>query len=300
MKYWRMKLDDIKKLHLEDYYWRVVFGKSTYKSTYLNLRKNAFKGLPAPVFFLSTGRCGTNWFTNLLSANKTVKVFHEPKPNLAIQGRVAYEIYTQSNFNPSADQKLLLEEIFHTAREQYIRYSYKTQRAFIETNNQATFFAPIIASIFPDAKFVHLNRHPGEFVRSALRRQFYNNPDDLKRIHPLGESAYKGNWENSNQLEKNAWLWNETNEYIETFKQSINHKNTFYFNFNQLNFEHISEMLDFLEFKLPAALIKQHINKPTNVQKSGSVSGYDSWDINDKEKLKLICGKLAKQYGYDL
>jgi hypothetical protein len=295
-----MKLTDFKKLHLEDYYWRILWGKSTYKSTYLELRTNSFKNLPPPVFFLSTGRCGTNWFTNLLAEDKSVKVFHEPKPNLAVQGRIAYEVFSKSNFNPNADQIQLLEEIFHTAREQYIRYSFKTQRRFIETNNHTTFFAPVIAGLFPEAKFVHLNRHPGEFVRSALRRNFYNNPDDIKRIYPVGDSTYKNKWDALSQIEKNAWLWNETNAFIETFKNKVDKKNTFYFNFNKLNFEHVSEMLEFLEIKLPERYIKNLIGKPTNVQKTGKLSGYDRWVVDDKEKLKSICVTLAEKYGYEL
>ncbi len=262
-----MKLNEIKKLRLEDIYWWILFGNSKLKSSYIDLRNNSFKNLPPPVFFLSTGRCGTNWFTNLLSQNKSVKVFHEPKPKLSVQGKIVYEIYAKTNYKPDADNKLLIGEIFHAAREQFIRYSYKSQRRYIETNNQSTFFAPEIARIFPEAKFVHLNRHPGEFVRSAIRREFYNNPEDTKRIQPVGESAYKAKWDGLSQLEKNAWLWNETNEFIENFKNEVNNKNTFYFNFNQLDFDHVSEMLDFLEIKLSGNLIKNLIHKPTNVQK---------------------------------
>jgi len=89
-----MKLNEINKLHLEDYFWRLVFGKSKFRSTFLELRANSFKKMPPPVFFLSTGRCGTNWFSILLSEDKKLKVFHEPKPNFGVQGAVAYEIYT--------------------------------------------------------------------------------------------------------------------------------------------------------------------------------------------------------------
>jgi hypothetical protein len=295
-----MKLSEIKKLNIDDYYWRLVYGKSEHKATYLGLRNRSFKNLPPPVFFLSTGRCGTNWFTNLLAKNKSVKVFHEPKPNLAVQGRVAWEFFSKTKFKLNPDQQLLLEEILHTAREQYIRYSYKTQRRYIETNNHATFFAPIIAHIFPNAKFVHLNRHPGEFVRSALRRNFYNNPDDIKRIKPVSGSPDFEHWESFHQIEKNAWLWNETNMFIENFKDTINPSRYFYFDFNKLNVKNVKEMLTFLDISISDSVISNLIQKPSNVQRTGNVAGYKSWKSEHKMKLDNICGELAKKYGYEL
>lgn len=295
-----MKISDIKKLHLEDYYWRLVFGKSKYQSSFFELRGSGFKGLPAPVIFLSTGRCGTNWFTELLSLDASQKVFHEPRPNFGVQGKIAYEVYRKNDFHPTEIEKQLLEEIFLTGREQYLRYSYKTQRRFVETNNQITFLAPAIYSIFPDTKFVHLNRHPGEFVRSALRRKFYNNTDDIKRIVPIEMDPYYTKWKNFDRLEKNCWLWSETNNFIEQFKASIPPENTFYFNFSDLSIEQTQQLANFLSLKLNDNDIKKAMGTPVNVQKSGIVNTYDSWKDQEKASLKEHCGKLASKYNYQL
>jgi len=295
-----MKLKGINKLHLEDYFWRLVFGKSKFRSTFFELRANKFNKLPSPVFFLSTGRCGTNWFSSLLSQNKTLQVFHEPKPNFGVQGKIAYEIYTKCNFQPTATEDQLLKEILLTGREQYLRYSYKTQKRLVETNNQITFLAPAIFSLFPDTKFVHLNRHPGEFVKSALRRKFYNNVDDIKRIVPVEDNRYFKQWEGFDPAQKNSWLWTETNHFIEGFKSTIPEQNNFYFDFSSLNMEQINDLCDFLKVNLKASSVRNLLRKPVNAQKSGKVPDYNDWSDKDKKSLHQICGDLALKYNYQL
>jgi len=295
-----MKLNEINKLHLEDYFWRLVFGKSKFRSTFLELRANVFKMLPPPVFFLSTGRCGTNWFAILLSEDKKLKVFHEPKPNLGVQGAVAYEIYTKRDFHPTPTEDQLLKEILLTGREQYLRYSYKTQKRLVETNNQITFLAPAIFSLFPDTKFVHLNRHPGEFVKSALRRKFYNNVDDIKRIVPIEDNQYYKQWKGLDPVQKNSWLWTETNHFIEKFKSTLPEENHFYFDFSSLNMGQINDLCDFLKVNLKASSIRKIMKKPVNVQKSGKIADYTDWAEKDKESLHQICGDLASKYNYQL
>jgi len=295
-----MKLSEINQLHLEDYFWRALFGKSKHRASFFELRSNNFKGMPPPVFFLSTGRCGTNWFTSLLAKNKSVKVFHEPKPNFGIQGKVAYEIYTSNKFDLTSAEEQLLREIFLTGREQYLRYSYKTQKRFIETNNQISFLAPAIFSLFPKTKFVHLNRHPGEFVRSALRRKFYNNPDDIKRIVPVNSSPDHQAWQTYNPVQKNSWLWKETNQFIERFKSSIPDENSFYFDFSSLNLEQVGDLCSFLEVDISSTETRKLMNKPVNVQRSGSYPHYDKWENSDKADLIKLCGELASKYNYQL
>lgn len=295
-----MRFNEIYGLKLDDYYWRLIFGKSKHRTGFFTLRSSGFKGLPAPVFFLSTGRCGTNWFTELLAADHALKAFHEPRPNFGVQGKIAYEVYTRSGFQPDPAQEQLLEEIFLTGREQHLRYSYKTQRRLVETNNQVTFLAPAIFSIFPGTKFVHLNRHPGEFVRSAMRRNFYNNTDDIKRIVPLEDDPYHKKWDHMSLLEKNSWLWTGTNAFIEKFKSTIPEKNHFYFDFNKLDVENIRHLCSFLGADIPEKTIRKKLGKPVNVQRSGSLADYSDWKDEEKESLRGICGDLAGRYHYQL
>lgn len=293
-----MKLTTIKNITLEDIYWRLKAGKSKKRMTVFELRSDLNKHIQNPVFFLSTGRCGTKWFSNLLTHHKELFVLHNPVPSLAIQSKLAYEIFKTGNLKNSHLD--LLQEIFLTGREQHLRYSFKTNKRYIETNNYITFFAPLLIKLFPDAKFVHLYRHPGEFVRSAIRRNYYtkNNPENLKRIVPL-DGQQKEQWEQFSQIEKTAWLWNETNLFIEQFKEKKPEK-VFDFNFNELTTDHVIKLLQFLEIQINHGIISKSLNKKTNVQKKGNFKKYSNWEKTKKQELINICNELAAKYNYNL
>ncbi|MCK5028592.1 MAG: sulfotransferase [Bacteroidales bacterium] len=283
---------------LDDIYWFIKAGKSKKKVSASELKSDLNNYIQSPVFFLSTGRCGTKWFSDLLSSNKSLMVLHNPKPSFANQNNLVYQIFKN---NEASDSEInLVKEIFLTGREQYLRYSYKTQKRYIETNNYISFFAPALIKIFPDAKFVHLYRHPGEFVRSGIRRNYYDkeNPNDVKRITPISEHLQES-WGNMNQLEKTSWLWNETNSFIEKFKNEHS-ANCYDFNFNELNLKNVTSLMNFLDIKVPESNIKRTLNKKSNAQKAGSFAEYKDWDSNQKLALKEICNDLSKKYNYKI
>ena len=294
-----MNLKEFTNISLDDIYWRFKLGKSKKRVTVFELRSELNKYIKSPIFFLSTGRCGTKWFSDLLNYNKSLMVLHSPVPNLAVQSKLAYEILNTTENIPISENKLL-KEIFFAGREQFLRYSYKTNKRYIETNNYITFFAPILIELFPDAKFVHLYRHPGEFVRSGIRRNYYaaGNPDDIKRITPVIETQSE-NWKSLNQLGKVSWLWNETNMFIENFKEK-HPDNYFGFNFNNLSQEDVISLLKFLEIEISPSVISKSLSKKTNVQKTGSFPEYIEWPLNNKKTLKKLCSNQAFKLGYDL
>lgn len=289
-----MKLKEFFNISLDDIYWRFKLGKSKNRLTTNELRSNLNKYIKNPVFFLSTGRCGTKWFSDLLSHNKSLMILHSPVPNFSVQGKLAFEMQ-QNKLNKIENQ--LLKEVFFAGREQYLRYSYKTGKRFIETNNYITFFAQILIELFPDAKFVHLYRHPGEFVRSGIRRNYFtaNNRDDIKRITPLSDER----WNGLSQLQKTAWLWNETNSFIEKFK--TNHPDKCMdFNFNDLRLGNVLKLFEFLDLNISPKLISKSLGFKSNIQKLGSYPVYKDWDENKKIELRKICAVLATKYGYKL
>jgi hypothetical protein len=291
-----MKLSDLKRINLDDVYWYFRLGRSKKKLSVVDMREEISKYIRNPIFFLSTGRCGTMWFSELLEKDNTLMVLHNPKPALAHQSKIAYEILSKDKI--TSNELDLLKENFLASREQLLRYSYKTQKRYVETNNYISFFAPILKLVFPDAKFVHLYRHPGQFVRSGIRRNYFTegNHDDLKRIHPLS-CDQKEKWIAFNRIQKTSWLWEETNHFIEKFKAQ-NKESCFSFNFNELNLENIIDLLDFLEISIPVHEIKKALSKNYNIQKTGSFQSYESWDEQMKEDLKDICEDLMKQYNY--
>lgn len=292
-----MSLREIFKFTIDDIYWFLKAGKSRKKVSATELRSDINKYIQSPIFFISTGRCGTKWFSNLLELNKSSFVLHSPTPSFASQNKLVFETLAEKEISKKEEE--LVKEIFLAGREQYLRYSYKTQKIYIETNNYISFFAPILIKVFPDAKFVHLYRHPGEFVRSGIRRNYFskNNPDNIRRITP--NHIQMESWEQTSQLEKTAWLWNETNSFIENFKKE-NQANCYDFNFNELNLENVKSLLNFLEIKIPESSIKKVLNKKSNAQKKGTFAKYKDWSEDQKLELRKICQELSEKYNYTI
>ena len=280
---------------IDHLYWILKFGipkrkisaEEFYSST--ELLKN-------PVFFLSTGRCGTEWFTHLLSNAGTSRVFHAPQPNLSIQNKFIFEQYQTK---PDQIVNQIAKQILLSGREQFFRYAYKTEKRYIETNNHITFFAPAIQEIFPTAKFVHLYRHPGDFVTSGMRRGWFDNnySANEKLIIPVGLNQ---EWESYGRVQKIGWVWSATNQFIEDFKSSISPDKCFSLDFSSLNPNSIKLLVEFLDVKVTASRITRNLKIKRNQQKNGNFPSYRNWLMNDKEMLKEVCQVLAKKYNYEL
>lgn len=291
----------IKKPSLEEIYWLFRLGRLKRKTTIYDIRQNPGKYVEKPVFFLSTGRCGTKWFSELLKHDKRNAVFHNPTPNFAIPSKFIFEIMKQKKFKPSANEEKLITEIFFSGREQYLRYAFKTEKRFIETNNYITFFTPVLSQIFPEARFIHLIRHPGEFIRSGLQRGYYSGKysDEARRIVPF-EQSLKAEWTNYNQIQKIAWLWLQTNLYIEKCLKDIPSNQSIVFNFNDLSEINVNKLLSFINSDIKSEIIRKGIPKKVNTQEFGSVASYTEWTEKDKKMVHEICGEYAREFDFQL
>ena len=215
----------------------------------------------SPVFVLSTGRCGTEYLSKILSLNEHVDIYHSPQPELILASKYAYE-----NYDTDQDR---IKSMVESARLELILESYIKGRYFIETNNKITFFAYALADIFPNSKFIHLVRHPGNFVRSGIRRNWYKNSDkhDLGRIVPDDD---KTDFSQFNDIQKISWLWNETNLFIENFKETINsHERVLTLKAEDLfgNKSTVNSIYDFIGCEHPTRKkIDSVLNKKINVQ----------------------------------
>lgn len=163
----------------------------------------------SPLFVLSTGRSGTMLMTRIFELCDQATVVHEPQPELEYFSRIAYE---------NKDKQDYISIAIDAARYEMIRDEHLLGKTYVETNNRITFFAYALAELYPNAKFIHLVRKPKGFVQSGCSRGWYeNNFHDEGRITPIfGEHHEK--WEKYSQEQKIAWLWNETNAFIEDFK----------------------------------------------------------------------------------
>jgi len=244
----------------------------------------------SPVFVLSTGRCGTKWLTEVLKRDPCMRVNHNDYPELIRHSRLAYESYER--------EPRLFQEIIRAARDGYILDAARRRQTYVETNNRITFFSHAIREVYPNARFVHLVRHPGDFVRSGLRRGWYHGAlHDEGRIRMSDASC----WNKMTDIEKIAWLWNETNQYIENFLATLDTSDTYLRVKVEEMFSDVEVGVGICELvgaRVKRRVIASMLDKKINRQWTGSMPPYEQWSAEEKEQL-LRYVPLAERYGYE-
>jgi len=248
--------------------------------------------LSAPYcFVLSTGRCGTAFLTEMLRQSPRLSVRHTPKPELEYVSSLVHRLKP----GPEA-----LELAILAARFESFVAAYRSGLIYVETNNRISFFAPALARLLPNARFIHLVRHPADFVRSGMRRGYYSERVvQHQRLAPTDPV----DWSSWTQLEKIAWEWNEINGAIEKFKATVQADRVMTIRSEALfqNSQVLTSIMEFIgvaDDERLSRMTKSKILKPVNEQREGSFSRYEHWSDADKAALKRIA-TLASVYEYD-
>lgn len=257
----------------------------------------------APVFILSTGRSGSKFIAALLNASSNITAYHEPRPTLQYFSNYAYS---------RPDDGETLTRMFDATRMEAILEVFIKDKIYVESNQCLTFFAPHIAALFKRSKFVHLVRHPADFTVSAVRKGWHKNDSiwEAGRIKIADETQ----WAQMDQIERLAWLWTETNRYIDNFKKILSPARTYTCKFEDLLKEtkSVQNLLEFIDAKpIETGKIKElqqtkinelyiFPNEPPNMKKDKDFPPYKKWDKEMKRKLKRYCAEPAKLYGYKL
>jgi hypothetical protein len=257
----------------------------------------------SPVFVLSTGRSGSKLIVNLLNLSANVTAYHEPRPTL--------EYFSNYAFHQQQEEEILSNMINATRMELVLEVFIKNQ-IYVESNQCMTFFAPLIAQLFKKAKFVHVVRHPGDFVRSANRKGWHRN-DSIWESGRV-KMADQNQWNQMDQIEKLSWVWNATNQFIEDFKVPIEKERIIDFRIEDLyeKDDEVNRLLDFvgaenINYKDVKKLQKTKVNpfrigtnEPPNMKKIADFPPYREWTSEMKQKLREYTGKFAALYRYEL
>lgn len=247
------------------------------------------------VFVLSTGRAGTKLLTNILKKYSELWVEHSPSPTLAQQSSLIYQEKVSGK---------LLEWSFLHARLDLLSHTYRAGLHYVETNNRISMYAPAIANLLPHAKFIHLVRHPGEFVRSGMRRGYYDtmDPEQWGHLVPRRNDPIFHTWQNLNRIEKISWQWNEINRQIETFKQTIDSERVLFIKSDNLfsSPETSRKIAQFMGIEpIENEKIKRILQKKVNRQTRGDFPKYPDWSTEEKDSLKRMA-QLASSYDFKL
>ncbi|MFC2146357.1 sulfotransferase, partial [Acidobacteriota bacterium] len=235
------------------------------------------------------------------SANVTA--FHEPKPILQYFSNYVYH---------HQEETKTLEKIINAARMELILEVFIQNKIYVESNQCLTFFAPVIAGLFKKSKFVHLVRHPGDFLRSAIRKGWHKNDS----IWESGRVKMKDKkqWAQMDQIERLSWLWMTTNQFIEDFKTQVHRSRVFTLKFEDLveKKKTVKKLLKFIGGhpiapekidEIQRTKINElhiHPNEPPTMKKVVDFPLYSQWDDEMKNKLKKYGKKLGLIYNYDI
>lgn len=250
-----------------------------------------------PVFFLSTGRCGTRWFTELLQKNSRLSVHHNTDPELYEQSLLAYQLEKTNQSTDNNTQKLLAE-IVYAARQDLMLEAVEKKKRFVETNNRITFFTPTLAECFPHAKFVHLYRDPAGFVKSGMNRDWYNGGKyDFARPYPVTEPE-ASKWKDASRVAKISWLWRETNQLIDQYLSTLPADRYRRFNFSGLNTDAVSSLMQWLDIELKPNVISKQLNQKVNAQKTGNFPSWPEWPASDQRDFLKEVADYAAYLGF--
>jgi hypothetical protein len=239
------------------------------------------------VFVLSTGRVGTETLAYLFGLLKNIFSYHEPSPPLFSLSKLAYEMSDLYRTDKN------IRDVFQTAllasRKEIINYSLSCRRGFIETGPDCTFLSQVILDTIPNVKFVHLVRDHYDVVRSGMRRRWYDGHKfDPSRITPLKGSKFFKSWKDYTPLEKNLWLWAETNQRILDFTKGLPSPDHLLIH-SKAMFQNEKSTIDslfrFIGNTQPSERrIASILNKKLNMQRSGELDLPDDYLITvDKE-----------------
>jgi hypothetical protein len=258
----------------------------------------------SPVFVLSTGRAGSRFIHMAMSQFEDLQSYHEAFPNLQYFSDFAYH-------NQEAQD--VLTAMFQAARMELILDAYNNNRIFLESNQCLVFFANVIAALYPNARFVHIIRHPGDFIRSAVMKGWHSN-DSIWESGRVKISD-KEEWNKLSQFQKLAWTWRSTNEYIRHFINNQDPGKVLTVRFEDLTSqpETFLKLLSFTgsEKTLPRDEIVQLLrnkineieifpNEPDNMRKVKNYPHYISWSNDLKESIRKETEPLARCYNYEI
>lgn len=260
-------------------------------------RASMESGGDSPLFVLSTGRVGSKTLAAMFGLSRELVAEHEPAPKLFGLSRLAYEMVGDKT------AERCLREAFAAAREEQLASARSRGAAYVETSPQVTFLAPFIHQLLPNAKFLHIARHPAHVVRSGMRRLWYSgNRADKSRIVPRKGAAAFEAWPQYGAFQKNVWLWTETNRWVLEFLEDVSAERKITVRAEDVFFGDetvIAELFTFAGVNVPKrGAIRKVLAKRMNEQKAGEFPTPAEWTTTMWEELAAVAGPVMKMLGY--
>lgn len=238
-----------------------------------------------PVFILSTGRTGTDFFTRLFNeAVPDAWSLHEPRPAFRRRGQRLL-----------ARSPARFERMYFRIPRVY-RHRKRKESLYVETNYHLFACIPLIRKAFPGAMIVHIVRDGREVVTSWLNKWRYITNDHITPFHIPGDPAQEY-WEEWDPLQRNAWYWRTVQEIVERDGVDLT-----------LRFEEVFggerkgvyQLLDALKGRVDydAEEVEKLLGEKVNPSPRDLFPPYEEWPEHWKERFQRIAGDKMAELNY--
>lgn len=238
-----------------------------------------------PVFILSTGRTGTDFFTRLFNeAVPEAWSLHEPRPAFRRRGQ---QLLSRS---PSAFEL----QYFRLPRIQ--RHRAREESLYVETNYHLFACIPLLRKAFPGAFIVHIIRDGREVVTSWLNKWRYITNEHITPFHLPGHPDQE-KWPYWDPLERNAWYWRTVQEVVD--RDGVDMKLRFEDLFKE-NGGDVLKLLEALEDRIgyDPDHVKGLLREKVNPSPRRFFPAYKEWPDHWKENFERIAGSKMEELGY--
>lgn len=270
-------------------------------------------------FGVGAGRCGTMAIANALAAEPGVWCTHEGKrrngetageqllPFLTLENRIAYEWPERAD----ATFRRLRGNMASVASEAGVRFG---DIAY----NYAPFL-PAMQEVFPSARLIVLVRSGVDFVRSATQSTGEDTTPvgwppngkplsaveryvELGRLAPRTNDPLSARWPTLDHLERNAWLWAETNRIIFEAISRRPPGTTWLLRYEDFfrdpagGYRELRAFLGLEGEAPPEALATFH--RPINRRADKVLGDIRTWDDRQRAAFDEFAGGMMRQLGY--
>jgi hypothetical protein len=247
------------------------------------------------LYILSTGRTGTTSLEKLFKLVPGMAVYHELPPfNVTTTIEALHHVHEDPE---------RFARYFRKHRAGIIGSHHRRGEVFVETNN-FKYLSPVIADLLPGARFVHLYRHPADYVRSGMRRNWYvSHPWDSFRLRPAEDDPWYTAWQDWPPFHKICWFWKTANQTFLNFMKTQPESRVASVKFEEL-FDGKSSVYErffhIIGVEPPAEpLARECLATPFNAQHDGDFPRYSEWSRSQKDTLREIAGDVMNELGYE-
>lgn len=168
--------------------------------------------MDSPVFILSTGRTGTQFFEDYINQTTTDAVCrHEPAPSRRF--KFLSNLYLAQKVNPA-----FIKKIYRRSRSRLFRKV--GDKRYIESSNFLFGCIPPLNGLYSDIKVIHIVRHPVGYTKSHLGHGFWKGHKKFFARHVPYWMEQMEVADSSNPIQLLSARWNLVNRQISSYAQT--------------------------------------------------------------------------------